>query len=179
MDELFLLPPAPAAMPRSYWEDQPKLSSQLLLLEPSAHEFDRVEKAIAAAAPTDYDMEILNTLYRDTALVLPHKIYDLYTREFTPQRDTGENHERYLGDESARWDPDIALKTAKFIHFSDWPLPKPWLRADPELIDKVKPPCETDSATGQTTDCRDQEIWLGFYDDFKRRRSEVCGFDLT
>ena len=177
MDELFHLPPATAAMPRSYWEDQPKLSSQLLLLEPSAHEFARVEKAIAAAGPTDYDMEILNTLYRDTALVLPHKIYDVYTREFTPQRDTGENHEKYLGDESAQWNPDVALKMAKFIHFSDWPLPKPWINPDPALVERIKPPCTVDSATGEATDCRDRDIWLRFHEDFKRRRKEVCGLD--
>jgi len=177
LDELFLLPPCAAAMPRSYWEAQPKLSSQLLLLEPSAHEFARVEKAIAEAGPTDYDMEILNTLYRDAALVLPHKIYDLYTREFTLQRDTGANHERYLGDESARWDPDVAAETAKFIHFSDWPLPKPWLKADSALVDKIKPPCVNDDATDQEMHCREQQIWLGFYEDFRRRRKEVCGLD--
>ena len=177
MDELFLLPPATAAMPRSYWEEQPKLSSQLLLLEPSAHEFARVEKAVEVAAPTDYDMEILNTLYRDSALILPHKIYDVYTREFTSQRDTGLHHEKYLGDESAQWDPDVALQTAKFIHFSDWPLPKPWLRADPALFNEIAPPCANDSVTGQEIDCRDRNIWLCFHEDFKRRRKEVCGLD--
>ena len=177
MDELFLLPSVPAAMPRSYWEDQPKLSSAVLLLEPSAHEFARIERAIAAAGLTEYDMEILNKLYKDTALILPHKSHLLYTREFTSQRDTGDNHERYLGDESAQWDPDVALKMAKYVHFSDWPLPKPWLNADETAINKVKPPCEVDSATGQETNCRNQEIWLDLYDDFKHRRKEVCGFD--
>lgn len=165
-------------MPRSYWETQSplKLSSQLLLLEPSAHEFARIEKAIADAGPTDYDMEILNTLYRDTALVLPHKIYDLYTREFTPQRDTGSNHEKYFGgDESAVWDPDAAVQRAKFIHFSDWPLPKPWIGADPKLVEEVAPPCVRNN--NSATDCRDREIWMGFYEDFRRRRKEVCGLE--
>ena len=176
MDELFLLPPSPAAMCRSYWEEQPKLSGQMLLLEPSAHEFARLEKAVAVTGPKDYDMEILNALYRDSALILPHKIYDLYTREFTPQRNTGSKHEKYLGDESAQWDPDTALKTAKFIHFSDWPLPKPWIKPNATLFDEVKPPCVTDIASGGE-DCRDRDIWLGFHEDFKRRRKEICGLD--
>ncbi|KAL6715628.1 hypothetical protein ACLMJK_006589 [Lecanora helva] len=185
LDELFLLPSAPAAMPRSYWEPQSplKLSSQLLLLEPSAHEFARMQNAIADAGPSDYDMEILNNLYRDTALVLPHKIYDLYTREFTPHRDTGPKHEKYLGDEDAVWDPDVALRTAKFVHFSDWPLPKPWIKADDKLVEEVAPKCGFGDGGGNGTDgardCRERDIWLGFYGDFKKRRKEVCGLDLS
>ena len=122
-------------------------------------------------------MEILNNLYKDTALVLPHKIYDLYIREFTPQRDTGEKHEKYLGDESAAWDPDLALKMAKFVHFSDWPLPKPWLKADPAEMEKVAPVCIDDHAVEHVVGCREREIWLGFYEEFRRRRKDVCGFD--
>ena len=149
----------------------------MLLLEPSKHEFARIEKAIEGAGPTVYDMEILNSLYRDSAIYLPHKIYDLYTREFTPQRDTGANHEKYLVDTSLTWDPDVAFKTAKFVHFSDWPLPKPWIKPDPVLFDKTKPPCEKNGTTDET-DCRNRDIWVGLHEDFRKRRKEICELDL-
>ena len=71
-------------MPRAYWlgfEDH-VLSSQLLLLQPSNHEFDRVMNATDNAGDNDYDMDILTTLYRDSAMVIPHRPYDLLTGEF-------------------------------------------------------------------------------------------------
>ena len=77
MDELFPIPFAAVAKPRSHWEKQPKLSSQLMPIEPSAHEFARLERAIAELKPNAYDMEILNSLYGSTALVLSHRTYNL------------------------------------------------------------------------------------------------------
>ena len=121
MDELFLLGPARIAMPRAYWlgfEDR-VLSSQLLLLQPSHHEFERVMNATEGAGNNDYDMDLLNTLYQDSAMVLPHRPYDLLTGEFR-----GDDHQKYLQDEQQQWDPDAVLKETKFLHFSDWPLPK-------------------------------------------------------
>ena len=121
MDELFLLEPAWIAMPRAYWLgfEGRVLSSQLLLLQPSEYEFDRVMKATATAGDNDYDMDILNSLYQDSAMILPHRRYDLLTGEFR-----GKDHQNYLRDDQQRWDPDAVWKEAKYIHFSDWPLPK-------------------------------------------------------
>ena len=121
MDELFLLEPAWVAMPRAYWLgfEGRILSSQLLLLQPSESEFDRVMKATQNAGDNDYDMDILNTLYQDSAMILPHRRYDLLTGEFR-----GDNHQNYLRDDQQEWDPDAILKEAKYLHFSDWPLPK-------------------------------------------------------
>ena len=121
MDELFLIEPAWIAMPRAYWLgfEGRVLSSQLLLLQPSEYEFDRVMKATADAGYNDYDMDILNKLYQDSAMILPHKNYDLLTGEFR-----GDDHQKYLQDNEQGWDPDLVLKEAKYIHFSDWPLPK-------------------------------------------------------
>ena len=121
MDELFLLEPAWVAMPRAYWLgfEGRVLSSQLLLLQPSKYEFDRVMKATQNAGGSDYDMDILNTLYQDSAMILPHRRYDLLTGEFR-----ADDHQKYLQDSQQKWDPDAILKETKFIHFSDWPLPK-------------------------------------------------------
>ena len=121
MDELFLLEPAWIAMPRAYWlgfKDR-ILSSQLLLVQPSEYEFDRVMNATRDAGDNDYDMDILNTLYQDSAMILPHKDYDILTCEFV-----GDEHQNYLQDNRQQWDPDAVLNETKYLHFSDWPLPK-------------------------------------------------------
>jgi hypothetical protein len=60
------------------------------------------------------------------------------------------------------------LKEAKFLHFSDWPMPKPWLSAGESLTNEKKPKCETDGDGNE--DCRARDLWLGFYSDFKERR---------
>ena len=124
MDDLFLLPQAAVAMPRAYWLgfNERVLSSQIMLVEPSEHEFSRVVKTMEAGGSGDYDMEIVNILYKDKALILPHRPYDLLTGEFAAKPD--DTHQNYLGDEEERWDPDIILQEAKYLHFSDWPMPK-------------------------------------------------------
>ena len=66
-----------------------------------------MERGIAAAGGSDYDMEIINNLYKDNAQVF----------HWT-------NHTNYLGDPDGHWDPEAVLKEAKFLHFYDWPIPK-------------------------------------------------------
>ncbi|KAL8876316.1 MAG: hypothetical protein Q9198_005465, partial [Flavoplaca austrocitrina] len=122
MDELFLLPMVPLAMPRAYWLNASDrvMSSQLLLIQPSNFEYTRISKAIDSAGPNEYDMDIINNLYRDNALILPHRPYNLLTGEY---RNTGQ-HKAYMGSEEEQFDPEAVLKEAKFLHFSDWPVPK-------------------------------------------------------
>ena len=168
MDELFLLPPTPVAMPRAYWLNKPEkdkivLSSQLVLIQPSVGEFNRVKNAIDNAKGGDFDMEIVNNLYGLDCMIIPHRKYDLLTGEF---RSKGK-HSTYLGNEYEGWDPEKALKEASFLHFSDWPMPKPWLGASAEVQSKTQPECE--NVDGKE-DCRARDIWLGFYSDFKERR---------
>ncbi|KAI2705974.1 CAZyme family GT8 [Penicillium roqueforti] len=171
MDELFLLPPCPVAMPRAYWlnPDDRVLSSQLVLIEPSTFEFTRVMQAIANASSGDFDMEIVNDLYKDSAFVLPHRRYDLLTGEFR-----GKEHAGYLGNPLEEWDPYAILKETKFLHFSDWPVPKPWIEAPKDIIEEKQPTCDFNPLTQQEDDCRALNIWLGIYDDFKTRRKNIC-----
>ena len=121
MDELFFMPPAPIAMPRAYWLgfDTFKLSAQILVVQPSKFEYKRISKAIAAAKPTDFDMDILNNLYQNSALVLPHRPYGLLSSTLYEG-----DHGDYLGNKDEKWDANVAMKEAKLIHFSDWPIPK-------------------------------------------------------
>ncbi|KAL4860801.1 hypothetical protein BDV12DRAFT_181099 [Aspergillus spectabilis] len=167
MDELFLLPPCPVAMPRAYWlnPNDHTLSSQLVLIQPSEFEFTRVMAAISDAGSSDYDMEIVNDLYKDSALILPHRRYDLLTGEFRSK-----SHSAYLGNDLEPWDPEKILKEAKYLHFSDWPVPKPWLSASPSIVQNEQPTCDMNPATGQEDDCRARDIWLEFYADFATRR---------
>lgn len=121
MDELFLLPPSSVAMPRAYWLD-PKdqvFTSGLMLIQPSTAEFSRVMDEVSSATSDVDDMEIMNKLYGDSALVVPHRPYTLLTGEFRSN-----NHEAYLGNVDELWDAEKILQDAKYLHFSDWPVPK-------------------------------------------------------
>lgn len=168
MDELFLLPPCPVAMPKAYWllPDSNVLSSQLLLVQPSTAEFDRVMNRIAEAGTNDYDMEIVNQIYINEAMILPHRPYDLLTGEFRSG-----NHAKYLGNKDEDWDPVYVFNEAKFLHFSDWPIPKPWITMKEQEREEHQPKCVE---RGGIEDCSDRELWNGFYTDFAQRRKDVC-----
>ncbi|KAM7193095.1 glycosyltransferase [Rhypophila sp. PSN 637] len=170
MDELFFLPPCPLAIPRAYWlyPKQKILSSQIMLIQPSAHEFNRIMAKIEQASPDEYDMEIINYLYADSALILPHRPYDLLTSEFRQPRG---KHEKYLGNTEEEWDAVRVFNEAKFLHFSDWPVPKPWLRTPEGLRREKEPKCEEEEGGGN---CVEREIWNGIYSEFRERRGRVC-----
>ncbi|KFA69683.1 hypothetical protein S40285_05934 [Stachybotrys chlorohalonatus IBT 40285] len=69
MDELFLTPPCPVPCRGRTG------SSEKTLRSPSTVEFQRIVEKSAAAGSDDYDMEIVNDLYLDSATVLPHRPY--------------------------------------------------------------------------------------------------------
>ena len=175
MDELFLLPSAPVAMPRAYWGTgrERQLSSQLMLVEPSEREFGRVQDAIKNASRDTYDMEIMNDLYYGSCMVLPHRPYDLLTGEFK-----GDEHEKYMGNKVEPWEPKKIIEEAKFLHFSDWPVPKPWIHSSESMLQNNAPKCSK-SEDGGKEDCTSRNLWLGFYQDFAKRRKEVCGLELV
>ncbi|RKL34513.1 hypothetical protein BFJ72_g9245 [Fusarium proliferatum] len=159
-------------MPRAYWlfPEKEILSSQVILIQPSEKEFARIMAKVDSASENDFDMEIVNYLYRESALVLPHRPYDLLTGEFR-----ADNHKRYLGSDTEPWDPAAIYNEAKLVHFSDWPLHKPWIQSDEELRLQSQPNCTT-LADG-AEDCAARIIWNSFYTDFKRKRKEICGLD--
>lgn len=162
MDEIFFIPRTTVAVPRAYWLDRPVISSQIMLIQPSTTTFERVEKAIKNADGTVYDMEIVNKLFGDHCVVLPHRWYGLLTGEFRRH-----NHKQFLA-ENEYWDPEKVIKEAKFIHFSDDPFPKPWEQTTGHEVEQMKPKCEVNSRG--RADCRARDIWLDLYTDFKERR---------
>ncbi|KAK4459543.1 nucleotide-diphospho-sugar transferase [Cladorrhinum samala] len=173
MDELFLLPPCPVAMPRAYWlyPDVQILSSQLMLVQPSAAEFQRVMDRTSAGGADDYDMEIVNYLYKDSAMVLPHRPYDLLTRTFWEEK----TRAKYLGNDWEEWDPVAAYNEAKFLHFSDWPVPKPWIQtaAADRTREETQPAC-VEGVNGKPENCAGRDLWNGFYEEFRTRRQHIC-----
>ncbi len=109
-----------------------------MLVQPSAAEFERVMKKVDESASNDYDMEVINYLYEDNAMILPHRPYDLLTQEFTYEK---EKHKWYLGSDSEKFDPVAVYNEAKFLHFSDWPVPKPWIHTPEGLHAERQPKC--------------------------------------
>ena len=175
LDELFMLPSAQVAMARAYWAlpEKKALSSKLVLVEPSHSEYERLlERASDVQKLGEiFDMDELNGTYDGSALVLPHLRYGLTSGEFR-----SENHEKYLGRSGAVWDPEWVMKEASLIHFLDSPLPKPWIMWPRNLMAELVPPCRI--LEGGKEDCRDKEIWLGLYDDFRQRR-KVCSHNFS
>lgn len=168
VDEVFLAPKAPIAMMRAYWElpQRKLLTSMFVLLEPSMEEFERLINAVRGAE--EYDMEILNRMYGDSAMVLPHRLYGLLSGEFRK-----ESHEKFLGNDYEAWDARRMMEEVSLVHFSDWPLPKPWIMWPHNLIGEIMPKC---GRQGLEEDCQDKKVWLGLYDDFRRRRKVIRKF---
>lgn len=118
MDLLFLTPPTPLALPRAYWFNR-TVNTQLVLISPSSSSFTCAQAAIATE---DYDTDIINRLYNKSATILPHRGLALLTREFRRLRK--EDHSNWLGNPEEDWVVDQVMREVKYIHFSDWPLPK-------------------------------------------------------
>jgi len=186
MDELFLAPKAPIAMPRAYWTDEVvgrwPLTSLMMLIEPNPLELrgmlDTLRSWWMDQSPDKthgYDMELLNQRFGASAMVLPHRPYALLTSEF---RNT--DHSAYLGTINApapmrhKWDPDAVLKEAKLVHFSDWPLPKPWVMWPHDAVTEIQPNCTKMGSDSYQYSCREREIWKDLYNDFRKRRKDHC-----
>jgi hypothetical protein len=213
LDDLFLLPSAPVAMPRAYWAQQsplpsldstiqtpiaqkdiPPLSPHLIVIEPSMLETARIFAALEAESNspdnTSLDVVILNRLYNNTALILPHRRYSLRTGEFRRQLD---DHMVYLGTSSMpitptegsdstlnipieKWNSERMLREASVVHFAgDEPLPKPWIMWPLNLYKETRPKCGYMDGTKLEADCHEREVWEGIYNNFRERRKEVCG----
>jgi len=170
LDHLFLLPPTPVALPRAYWLPNPTtLSTQMMLVQPSTKEFARIMSAVYTKREDDYDMEIVNKLYANSSMILPHRGYDLLTGEF---RNAHDEHAQYLGSVEEEWNARRVIEEAKYVHFSDWPHPKPWVTTVNETLKSMAPKCSNEGTVDE--DCSDRNTWTWLYDDFRRRRAAFC-----
>ncbi|KEQ57827.1 nucleotide-diphospho-sugar transferase [Aureobasidium melanogenum CBS 110374] len=154
MDELFLLPRASIAMPRAYWLEE-GLSSQIAVIEPSKYQFERILQAFRRRQESDFDMETSNDLYARDCVIIPHRMYDLLTGEFRKK-----DHHR----------------EAKYVHFSDWPYPKPWVPNSEVKRLELQPDC--DGAETGERDCSDRRIWNKIYREYRERRQVSTYFAM-
>ncbi|TAQ89594.1 hypothetical protein B7494_g2063 [Chlorociboria aeruginascens] len=171
IDELFLLPPAPAALPRAYWLETPTLASHLMLLRPSTHSFSQAQNLIQRAGLGTYDMEIVNKLFGPSCVVLPHKNYALLTGEF---RRPDDSHGEYL-NRGEKWDPQEVKDNAKLVHFSDHPMPKPWEEISEWEVEQNQP---APGVRDGVEDFGNRNMWNALYRDFRERRWNVCGLGI-
>ncbi|THW81672.1 hypothetical protein D6D18_08683 [Aureobasidium pullulans] len=140
-------------------------STQIVVIEPSALEFERIQHAFEHRTMIEFDMEIMNKLYGQDCLILPHRRYDLVTGEFRSKE-----HDRYLGSSSEIWDAREVLEEVSYLHFSDWPYPKPWSEYSDVTHAKRQPPCQENFQSDE--DCSTRDVWNEIYLDFMQRRQK-------
>ena len=126
MDHYFLRPASPIAVPRAYWlnEKDTNLAKQIwgshvMLLELDAERYRKILEE--ASRSGDFDMEVINHMFKHSAMVLPHRRLAPLTGEFRNQ-----DHTKYLSHEDDEpWNAMAEVSKSYLVHFSDWPLPKP------------------------------------------------------
>lgn len=173
IDELFTLPDTPIALPRAYWYHTAPvpLTTMLMVVKPNVKELERFKRVIIEGGDHQvveahkFDMELINERFEESALVLPHRPYALLSGEFRRS-----NHSAYLGDRAEPWDAQRIYDEAKLVHFSDWPLPKPWIMWPLEGLAEMQPDC----GGSHEGSCPERRIWKALYEDFRARRKRVC-----
>ncbi|PNP43022.1 hypothetical protein TGAMA5MH_04955 [Trichoderma gamsii] len=176
MDSLFLAPDSPVALPRAYWLTERHngtvtqiLGSHLMLIEPNTHLYEKIVGE--ATRSGEFDMEVMNELFKDSAMILPHRRIALLTGEFRAKE-----HRKYLApDEDEEWNPINELKMAFLVHFSDWPLPKPWKSHSEAQWEAALPEClDNDKGMPGLPRCADRVVWTGVYSDYDRDKAAYC-----
>lgn len=163
MDDLFSTKPAKMAATLAYWRFDNKISSNVMLIEPSKADFDRVLAAIAKRSPDEFDVDILNKVFGPEAVLIPHRTNNLISGEFRTA-----NHTGYLIDGGA-WNATAMVEEARYVHFSDLYNPKPWQSENPQDVQNTIVPCWK-HPDQEKEDCTSRESWLWLYKDFMKRR---------
>jgi alpha-N-acetylglucosamine transferase len=176
MDHYFLAPMAPVAVPRAYWLNEKDtdvakqiLGSHVMLIEPQKERYRQILKE--ALRSGDFDMEVVNRMFKDSAMILPHRRLALLTGEFRKTE-----HSQYLaGEEGEEWNAMGEVSRSVLVHFSDWPLPKPWLPRSRKQWENVMPKCsKTDVETADKPKCADQMMWKSFYETYDMEKKIQC-----
>ncbi|KAL9942397.1 hypothetical protein D7B24_003412 [Verticillium nonalfalfae] len=169
--------PKPTAKPKPKPKQAPSIAQQVLgshvmLLEPDTKRYERiVDNAVTTG---DFDMEVVNHLFADNAMILPHRRLALLTGEF---RHAPDDHAAYLApDTEEEWNAMAEVSRSYLVHFSDWPLPKPWKSRTQAQWDAALPACdENEPPRDDRPKCADRVMWTGFYDMYDQMKGEVCG----
>lgn len=176
MDHYFLAPMAALAVPRAYWLNgkdsaiaEQVLGSHVMLLEPNEARYNKIVDE--AQSSGDFDMEVINHLFKDSVMILPHRRLALLTGEFRAK-----DHRSYLSpDEDDDWNATGEVSRAYLVHFSDWPLPKPWRHHSTSEWEKIRPECdENEEEKDDRPKCADRVMWEGFYEDYNNDKARYC-----
>jgi len=75
---------------------------------------------------------------------------------------------------------------ARYVHFSDWPVAKPWLATSGAVHGGQEPKCrkravgvDGDGRVVEVEDCSERTVWRNLYQDFRERRKRVCGTEFA
>lgn len=172
LDELFLIPATPLAMPYIYW-GQPEdwqFSTQLMIMTPSKASFSRITDTIKGNEMAEHDTSILEKLFHGKIIKIPQRPFALLPGEYRRK-----SHDNYLEKRwPKRWNADEIHREARIVYFSDYPIPKPWIKANQELINRHMPRCDESKGFG-ASNCRDRQVWLKLYSDYGEKRKALCG----
>lgn len=119
----------------------------------------------------EFDMDVLNDLFKDSAMILPHRRLALLTGEFRTK-----DHSKYLApDEEQEWNAMVEASRAYLVHFSDWPLPKPWRSHTEAQWQAALPECpDDDIERPDRPRCADRLVWTRFYTDYDNDKRLYC-----
>ena len=73
-----------------------------------------------------------------------------------------------LGNDYETFDPVTHFNEAKFLHCSDWPVPKPWVKMSDRHREENQLPCR--DLMGKKS-CVERGMWNWFYTDLMERRN--------
>ncbi|KAH7111097.1 glycosyltransferase family 8 protein [Dendryphion nanum] len=179
LDHYFLAPTARLAVPRAYWLNGDTISiaeqticSHVMLLQPDEYYYSSIMNETQRSK--EFDMEVINNLFKGSAMILPHRRLALLTGEFRTR-----DHQKYLREEpDSEWNAMAEVSRSVLVHFSDWPLPKPWKPRTQQQWEAALPACdendERDKERPDRPPCADRMMWTGFYKDYDKDKEEVC-----
>lgn len=150
-------------MPRAYWQgaNTTNFTTALMVVRPSSTLWETLQPIIADPHGKGSDMDIINREFRDNITALLSNPYFMTSGTLRHP----EMRAVYLGNDE-EWDAEKVMREVRLVHFSDWPMQKPWFVDGFEAVKAYMPDC----ADGGR-DCRDQKAWLGIYNDFCERRA--------
>ncbi|KAK7682566.1 hypothetical protein QCA50_014366 [Cerrena zonata] len=107
----------------------------LLNFEPDDSLMNQVEAWVnISGTNVGFDTEVANQLSASSSFILPHRRYAMLTVEFR-----NPIHSLYLTKDGpdAEWNPHAEMSRSFYIHFSDWPMHKPWIQATQAQIERT------------------------------------------
>lgn len=132
---------------------------------------------------------------------LAKSAHEQYLTGFLPgaHKDTLDSATSRAVRDAVLWHPAYAVSTSAYIHFSDWPFPKPWAQATAAQLLAAQPACfavprvaradgaaalhveysETTGRNAAPLDCTARRVWNTFYVDYSVRRARVCELELS